>query len=106
MEDKTVYRGDNGLQQVQVPSDEEVSKFNISTYVPLIASLLGLLNFFLVEILGMEPFPYTVQEVVNIISMILIVVGTVYGWWKNNDVTKEAKKRTNVADQVIPKDKK
>lgn len=106
MENKeTVKVPNKNRKEVIVPPDEAVGGFNIKPYVPLISSLIGLLNFLLVEIFGVEPFPYTVQETVNIVSMALVVIGTLYGWWKNNDVTKQAKKRTEVADQAVPKDK-
>lgn len=91
-------------QQVVVPEDNEV-KTDYMSFVPLIVTLVAMLGTFSTTVLGWEPFPFTNDEVAQTATLVITVVGAVWGWFRNNNVTKHGQKREAVANQVIPKKK-
>lgn len=90
---------------VTVPKDNEV-KTSAKSYIALIIPIVGLISTFCTTILGWEPFPFTDVEIAEILSYVVTVVGTIWAWYRNNNVTKTAQKREAVSDQVIPKKSK
>lgn len=40
---------------------------------------------------GYSPIPYTEEEVESFISSLFLVFATLWAWWKNNSITKDAK---------------
>lgn len=40
---------------------------------------------------GYNPIPYTEEEVESFISSLFLVFATLWAWWKNNSITKEAR---------------
>lgn len=91
-------------QQVVVPEDNEV-RTDYKAFIPLIVAVVGMLSTFATSVLGWEPFPYTGEEVAQTASLVITVVGAVWGWFRNNNVTKYGQKREAVANQAIPKKK-
>lgn len=87
---------------VTVPADKEVHT-KLSTFVPIIVTLIGFLNTLGVSSGWWSALPFTTEEVTVALSGLVTVVGTIYSWWKDNDVTKTALKRTEVAKQAVPK---
>lgn len=94
---------------VEVPTDAEVRpetlREQVKPFIPLITMLVGMLLSFITDTLGYEELPYTSTQIVEGIGLILSVVGGLWSWYKNNDVSTEARKRTNISEQVIPKRK-
>lgn len=91
------------VQEVYVPEDEHVAKPNFMAYVPLVTAIISLFANFCVTVLGWEPLPYSSEEVNIGVATTLQVLATLWAWWKNNNVTKESRKREAVANQVIPR---
>lgn len=73
-------------------TDEEVLPFDKMLFVRTGVLLLALMNQFLV-IVGLSPIPYSEEEVGEFLSLLFTVAATIWVWWKDNDVTKEARKR-------------
>lgn len=104
---RPTVRNGKKVQKVIVPSEEEVTSISlvkkVKPFAPLIAALVGLIGVFFTDVLGFDPLPYTVPQIVDAIFYIISVAGIFISWWNNNDVSKKAKQRTSVADQVVKK---
>ena len=37
--------------------------------------------------LGYEPLPFSDEQIYEAVSIVALTVGTIYVWWKNNNVT-------------------
>ena len=37
--------------------------------------------------LGYEPLPFSDEQIYDAVSIVALTVGTIYVWWKNNNVT-------------------
>lgn len=61
----------------------------IAALLRLIVPLYGLLNLFLIS-KGLNPIPFSEEEVSTAFSGIVTFIGIVWAWWKNNTVTKKA----------------
>lgn len=57
--------------------------------IRLIVALVPVANIILVQI-GKSPLPFTEDEINAGISGIIAVLGILYAWWKNNNMTQEA----------------
>lgn len=67
--------------------------------IRLFVALVPVANIILTA-LGKSPLPFT-QEEVNIgISSIVAVAGTLWAWWKNNNITIEAQTGQKVIDEM------
>lgn len=51
---------------------------------------------------GLSPLPFEDHEVENAVTIIFTIVASLWSWWKNNSVTKEAKQ----ADEYLKELKK
>lgn len=91
-------------QQVVIPDDNEV-KTDYKAFIPLIVAIVGMLSTFATSVLGWEPFPFTSEQVGQSSALLITVIGAVWGWFRNNNVTKYGQKREAVANQAIPKKK-
>ena len=90
---------------VQVPSKDHVRP-NAMAFVPLVVALIGLIGTFATAVLDWEAFPFTSQEVEQIATFAITVIGTLWAWFRNNNVTKTGIQRESVADQAVPKKNK
>lgn len=68
-------------------------------FVRLLVALVPAVNIILVA-LGKNPLPYTAEELSVGISAVISVLGTIWAWWKNNNVTIEAQTGQKVVDEM------
>lgn len=61
----------------------------IAALLRLIVPLYGLLNLFLIS-KGLNPLPFSEEEVATAFSGVITFLGIVWVWWKNNNITKTA----------------
>lgn len=54
--------------------------------VRLVVLLILILNQTLIT-LGYEPLPFSDEQVYQAVSIVALVVMTLYSWWKNNNIT-------------------
>ena len=57
-----------------------------SAIVRLIVLVILILNQTLIT-LGYEPLPFSDEQVYEAVSIVALVVMTLYSWWKNNNIT-------------------
>lgn len=87
---------------VTIPGDNEV-KAKLSAFIPLIVGLLGVVGSLGLSFGWWDAIPYTTEEVTLTLTAVVTVASGAYGWWKDNNITKTALKRKEVADQAVPK---
>ena len=68
-------------------------------FARLIVPFYALVNAFLLS-LGYNPMPFSDEEVTAAVNAVIGAVGTLYVWFKNNNVTKEAREAQLLYDQV------
>lgn len=61
----------------------------IKAVIRLIVALVPVFNILLVQ-LGKSPLPFTEAEINAGLSAVVAVIGILYAWWKNNNITPEA----------------
>lgn len=69
--------------------------------VRLIVMLILMINQILIS-RGFTPFPYDEEQIYEFVNGVALVVVGIWAWWKNNSITKEAKK----ADKVLAYEKR
>lgn len=67
-----------------------------STIVRTIVLVITLLNTILTAF-GVNPLPFSDDQIYEIVSALVTVVVSLWAWWKNNSFTKAAR----VADEVL-----
>ena len=67
--------------------------------IRLLVALVPVLNIILVAI-GKNPLPYTQEEISVGISAVIGVAGTLYAWWKNNNISVEAQTAQKVLNEM------
>ena len=72
------------------------NKVDVGTIVRTVLLALALLNQSLV-LMGFSPLPIEDAEVENLITIAFTVVTSVWAWWKNNSVTRKARKADELA---------
>lgn len=73
--------------------------------VRLIAPFYGMLNLILVAY-GLNPMPFTEEEVTIAVSSVITFAGTLYVWWKNAAITKEAQQAQFFLEELKEKNGK
>lgn len=73
----------------------EVKNSMIIRTVVLIVALLNqsLVNF------GYSPLPFDDQWVETAVTSVLIIAAALVAWWKDNDITRKARRRKQLAEQ-------
>lgn len=74
----------------------EVKKVDVGTIIRTVLLALALINQALV-LTGFSPLPFEDAEVENLITLVFTVVTSVWAWWKNNSVTRKARKVDELA---------
>ena len=69
--------------------------------VRLVVMLILVVNQILIS-KGWTPLPYDEEEIYEFVNGVALVVVSIWAWWKNNSITKEAQK----ADKVLAYEKK
>lgn len=71
----------------------------IAALLRLIVPLYGLLNLFLIS-KGLNPLPFSEEEVSTVFSGVVTFLGIVWVWWKNSNITRKAQKAQLYLDEM------
>lgn len=74
----------------------------VSAYIRLAVLLYAVLNSSLL-MFGINPLPFTEEEVSAGITAVLGVVASVLAWWKNAPITKEAQEAQSYLEELKSK---
>lgn len=69
--------------------------------VRLVVMLILIINQILIG-KGWTPLPYDEEQIYEFVNGLALVAVSIWAWWKNNSITKEAKK----ADKVLAYEKR
>lgn len=72
--------------------------------IRLVVLLILLVNQFLI-VFGWNPLPFSEEEIYQGVSAVVTFVVTIYTWWKNNSITKEAREGDRVMKQLKERNK-
>jgi SPP1 family holin len=67
--------------------------------IRLLVALVPVLNIVLTA-LGKSPLPFTQEEVNAGLSSVVAVLGLIWAWWKNNNITLEAQTGQKIIDKM------
>lgn len=59
------------------------------TIIRTIVLLIALINQVL-TVFNLNPLPFSNEEIYTFVSTVLMVVASIWAWWKNNSITKNA----------------
>lgn len=76
----------------------EVKKVDVGTVIRTVLLALALLNQTLV-LSGFSPLPFEDAQVENLITIVFTVVTSAWAWWKNNAITRNARKADALAQR-------
>ena len=71
----------------------------IAAFARLVVPFYALVNAFLLS-LGYNPMPFSDEEVTAGVNTVIGALGTLYVWYKNNNVTRTAQEAQLLYDQV------
>lgn len=71
----------------------------LAAFARLLVPFYALVNAFLLS-LGYNPLPFSDEEVTAGVNTVIGAVGTLYVWYKNNNVTRSAQEAQLIHDQV------
>lgn len=71
----------------------------IAAFARLVVPFYALVNAFLLS-LGYNPMPFSDEEVTAGVNTVIGALGTLYVWYKNNNVTRTAQEAQLLHDQV------
>lgn len=71
----------------------------LAAFARLIVPFYALVNAFLLA-LGYNPLPFSEEKVTAAVNTVIGAIGTLYVWWKNNNITREAQEAQMLHDQV------
>ena len=90
--------------EVMVPNASEVRR-KFSEFVPMIVSILAMINILVTSMTGKELIPFADDQVYLVVSGVVSVGAILWTAWKNTSFSKKAKQREEIANQVISKPK-
>lgn len=90
--------------EVMVPNASEVRR-RFSEFVPMIVSILAMINILVTSMTGKELIPFADDQVYLVVSGVVSVGAILWTAWKNTSFSKKAKQREEIANQVISKPK-
>lgn len=64
----------------------EISSGTIARTIVLIIALVNQV----ITVLGLHPLPISDEEIYSLVTIVFTIGASVWSWWKNNSVTKEA----------------
>lgn len=73
--------------------NQKLAPFDKWTIVRAIVLFVALFNQILTMI-GLNPLPFDDAQIENAVTIIFTVAATLWAWWKDNDVTYKARRRT------------
>lgn len=65
-----------------------MKKITAGTWARTIVLIVALINQAL-TMFGLNPIPFSEDEIYNGVTVLFTVVATLVAWWKDNDITKE-----------------
>ncbi|GIN74043.1 hypothetical protein J14TS2_45180 [Bacillus sp. J14TS2] len=65
-----------------------MNKITAGTWARTIVLIVALINQVL-TMFGLNPIPFSDDEVYNGVTVLFTVIATLIAWWKDNDITKE-----------------
>lgn len=71
----------------------------LAAFARLVVPFYALVNAFLLS-LGYNPMPFSDEEVTAAVNTVIGALGTLYVWYKNNNVTREAQEAQLLHDQI------
>lgn len=71
----------------------------IAAFARLVVPFYALVNAFLLS-MGYNPMPFSDEDVTAAVNTVIGAVGTLYVWYKNNNITREAQEAQLLHDQV------
>lgn len=80
-------------------------KMDKATIIRSLVLLIALINQGLVAF-GLSPVPFSTAEIESGLAMVFTAGATLWAWWKNNDVTPEAKQATKHMNALKTKKKR
>lgn len=78
-------------------NDKKVAFIRLSVLVILV------INQFLASVLGWNPLPFSEEEIYAGVSATFVAAQSIYVWYRNNNVTKEAEEAQEVLDELKEK---
>ena len=75
---------------------KKISKETIIRTVILVVTLINTL----LTALGLNPLPFSENEIYQVISSVCTVAAAIWAWWKNNSFTKAAIKADEIMKQI------
>lgn len=88
---------ENYADHKDVATGPNLSTERVKAIVTLLVTLFALVNAGL-NLAGVDTLPFTDDQVAAAIYGVIGTIGTVYGWWKNQNITKEAATAQTVLD--------
>lgn len=76
-----------------------MDKQRIAAFARLVVPFYALVNAFLLS-MGYNPMPFSDEDVTAALNTVIGAAGTLYVWWKNSNVTREAQEAQLIYDQV------
>ena len=65
-----------------------MKKITAGTWARTIVLIVALINQAL-TMFGLNPIPFSEDEIYNGVTLLFTIVATLIAWWKDNDITKE-----------------
>lgn len=65
-----------------------MKKITAGTWARTIVLIVALINQAL-TMFGLNPIPFSEDEIYNGVTLLFTVIATLIAWWKDNDITKE-----------------
>lgn len=81
-----------------------MNNVKVSTIVRTIVLFLTLVNSIL-TVSGINPLPFSEDELYEIVSGVATVAATIWAWWENNSFTKAAIKADEEYDRIKAEEK-
>lgn len=76
----------------------------IKALVRLMVALVPVANIILVQF-DLSPLPFTQDEINAGLSSVVAVLGIIWAWWKNNNITKAAQSMQPLLEEIKEVDK-
>ena len=75
---------------------DNISKDTIIRTIVLVVALINQI----LTTLNINPLPFSNEETYSIVSTIVMAIASIWAWWKNNSITKNAIKANNAVSNI------
>lgn len=80
-------------------TEEVIRSERVEAITRLVCAFITIANFAL-SLWGINPLPFADDEVYMIVSVVCATAATLWVWWKNNNITKEAVEAQEFLDDL------